>query len=1044
MNSFSTAHRAYLARDFLDDLGGKADVGPPDRIVPQAASLAMMKIAGISRFWQDERAEAVSLRTLNEDMLAGFSAQRIPLIYLIRGGSRSIEVFWGTGSFGPDQGAVSPPPDKALPILDTGLRSSFPGVRLLPLAKEDFSVPLMADSHSPSGAFVTGTPTMKRGDEADLGQIERLIRGLYGSNWCYVVVAVPVDEPQVVSFHNSVLNEIRIVEDAQTSAAAANPVAVLYKQDLATLGKKSDLGRRLGMWHTAASFLCDDPAVFNRAKAVIKAVFGGEGSRPDPVRIVDCHHLAPWLGQLAQITVPPPAAPGTIRYPFKYLSLLTSRELSVLTRLPCQEMPGYFVRDSARFDIASHTKPGLKALEVGEVTHHGTMMGYPYRQAIRDLDKHGLIAGATGTGKTNTVFHLLRQIHGAGISFMVIEPAKTEYRGLAATELGGQLQIFTLADENTSPFRLNPFEILPGVSVQTHIDHLKSVFNASFVMYAPMPYVLETCIHEIYRDRGWDLVTGNNVRGQHHNAHPTLTDLYRKVDQVVDRLGYEAKITMDVKAALKTRIGSLRIGGKGLMLDTAKSIPMTSLLEKSTVLELEAVGDDDEKAFLIGLLLIFLYEHYSAQGIPQDAGLRHVTVIEEAHRLLKNVPPVLDTEQANMKGKAVETFCNILSEIRAYGEGFLVAEQIPSKLASDIIKNTGLKIMHRIVAEEDRSLLGSSMNLDRQQGRRVSSLAVGEAVVYGQADDSPVLVAVPYRKFEGWDIGKSDQQRLIRKAMADFSRQMGNDLVHFVSCPRFCNERCNYGTEVGDIVEASEFQEIWSRYVVSAMIHQAALKTELPSVLQAINKYRRDTGSRPGFVWCALIQAAETHFETIGRNYGWGFQPQEDLTGEFLSQLSSHLPGDCRGQSLSSGAGGGKEGNRIELQNMYGQLCRVDHYPYEGCRTVCNDNLCLFRYSLQPLLADDRLKRNFAGALSSFQGDEMWRKLAGVCAAALRRSITNEAPDDHKRRAAVCFAIQVAESMLSLDLYARKKIVLSVARLFERSEYLNSASDATE
>ena len=298
-----------------------------------------------------------------------------------------------------------------------------------------------------------------------------------------------------------------------------------------------------------------------------------------------------------------------------------------------EEYPGYEVVDHARFDVY-HRPISETKIEVGEISDQGFTLDTKYYLKLIDLTKHALVVGTTGSGKTNTIFFLLRQLQENGIPFIVIEPVKSEYRKLLHDEtFSNVVRIFTLGENNISPLRLNPFEILPGVNVQTHIDILRSLFNASFVMYSPVPYVLDRCLHEIYEDKGWDLSTNINARGTHVNSMPTLTDLYSKVDDVVDRLGYEVRLSMDIKASLKTRINSLRIGSKGLMLDTRKSVPLSFLLERPTILELQYVGDDEEKAFVMGLLFSSVYESYISQGFNEETSLKHITVIEEAHRL---------------------------------------------------------------------------------------------------------------------------------------------------------------------------------------------------------------------------------------------------------------------------------------------------------------------------------------------------------------------------------------------------------------------------
>ncbi|MGH3993129.1 MAG: ATP-binding protein, partial [Pseudonocardiaceae bacterium] len=369
----------------------------------------------------------------------------------------------------------------------------------------------------------------------------------------------------------------------------------------------------------------------------------------------------------------------------------------------------------------------------------------PYTVAPRALTRHTLVAGTTGSGKTNTVLALLFALAERGVPFLVIEPAKSEYRALLAhSGFGEHVQVFTPGTETVSPFRLNPFEVGPGESVAGHLDLLRAAFNASFGMWTPLPQVLEQCLHEIYVDAGWDLATDRNQRldadSDRTLAFPTLTDLLAKVPDVVRRAGYEERIEADIRAALVTRLRSLRVGGKGAMLDVARSIPMDALLARPTVLELEWLGDDDDKALVMGLLLVRIAEHRRAAG--QAGELVHVTVIEEAHRLLSRVQPRSSEESADPRGRAVETFVNLLAEIRAYGQGIVVADQVPLRLAPEILKNTNLKIAHRTVAAEDREALAGAMAMDAAQARALTSLPAGRAAVFSGGDDTPLLVDV--------------------------------------------------------------------------------------------------------------------------------------------------------------------------------------------------------------------------------------------------------------------------------------------------------------
>lgn len=1026
MSSFSTKHIGYLERDYLDSLQGKVEENIGDFFVPEADSIRFVKVVGISKSWEQYKEKIISLRYLMDDTIAGLYGEKIPLIYLIVGEPSKVNVFVGTYPNKDGGSGISQKSDGNLSALTTSLKSSYPGIDLVELDENNLQE--VIESFNFAG-IIMGTPTAKVGTEKiGVEQVERLIRGLYGTNWVYMVIAKPVVESEIVKLFNSILKEQQIVANAEKRANMTSSIADNYQELLGILLDKLELSKTQGMWHTAIYALSQDEKVFNHAKSVIKAVFGGKESRPDPIRVLECHNLKERIHKFAHITTPCPSPYGEIQYPFKYLNLLNSLELTSLVHLPTEEMPGYFVKDYARFDVASHQKTGDDLIEIGEVIDRGNKMGYKYRMEVEDLDRHALIVGMTGSGKTNTIFHLLKQVWEKGIPFMVIEPVKTEYRKLLNDEFYKDLQVFTLGDDNTSPFRLNPFEIMPGVSVQTHIDLLKSVFNASFILYAPMPYVLEQCIHEIYEDKGWDLVTSENKRGFHTNAQPTLTDLYRKIDPVVNRLGYEKRITMDVRSALKTRINSLRIGGKGLMLDTRKSISINTLIKQPTVLELEQVGDDDEKAFIIGLLLTFLHEYYVSKGLKEGTSLSHITVVEEAHRLFKNVPTIQDTELANMRGKAVETFCNILSEIRAYGEGFFIAEQIPSKLAPDIVKNTNLKILHRIVAEDDRIIMGGTMNLKDEQERYVATLSVGKAAVYSEVDDNSILVKVPYGKIESPDLSKIEENIHIHETMKSITKEMPEIFVPFENCSIYCKNVCKYKKEAENIVENSEFIEISARYILSAVMHDLALFEGFPQLIQNINKFRKRSDSDSGIVLCTLINGTDYYFESLGQQYGWKYSDAESLKKDFLSLMNDIVLKRDEQSTIRSSLSDEERKRVMSFQNKYKNLCERKYYPFAGCEKVCSDKICLYRYNVKLLLTDSRVDAKFSNTLSR-SGDKIWMKLGEVCQISSRRVISKDVSAEEKRKIALCFAIQKAESNLDMDFFLREKIVTSMIKL---------------
>ncbi len=543
------------------------------------------------------------------------------------------------------------------------------------------------------------------------------------ADWLYVVICNPLVRQQARGWLEQCAREIQVVTESflNRDIQKANRLATHYVKILEKTIARLKTGFTEGLWANGVYFLSSDSTEVGLS--LLLPVFSGERSEPEPIR----GHLCVSGGTAPSFT-----------------NLLTSREALCFMRLPEREYQGYRLRERILFDqdLADLSGAGVS---VGAIISSNTVSNRQARIPVDHLTRHGLVVGTTGSGKTNTLFNILlslwREHH---VPFLVIEPTKSEYRNLI--HLVDNLLVFTLGDETpgaSSPFRLNPFQFPEGVPLQTHISHLTAAFNASFVMYAPMPQVLEECLYEIYRDKGWNLVSSRSPRGFSRGAFPTLTDLYDKIDVVVNRLGYEERIAMDIRSALKIRINNLRLGGKGLMLDTVESVPIGEILRQPTVLELRAMGNDDEKTFVMGLLLTAIYEHYEANpGQGNNGRLRHLTLIEEAHRLLKNVPTEKTSEdQANMKGRAVEAFCNMLSEVRAYGEGILVAEQIPTKLAPDILKNTGMKILHRLVAKEEREAMGHAMNLDEPQMRHAATLGQGEAIFFREGFDRPYLIA---------------------------------------------------------------------------------------------------------------------------------------------------------------------------------------------------------------------------------------------------------------------------------------------------------------
>jgi hypothetical protein len=423
----------------------------------------------------------------------------------------------------------------------------------------------------------------------------------------------------------------------------------------------------------------------------------------------------------------------------------TAGALSALAGLPRREVPGLRVLDSGYFDVTSETEDGghgsAPVIELGAILDASDRPVGTFRVPLATLNRHSFVTGATGAGKSQTVRHILEQCSRAGLPWLAIEPAKSEYAAMGGRIEGiGEVTVINPTDPHAVPLSVNPLAPEPGYPVQAHIDMVRALFAAAFDAEEPFPQIMSQALQRVYEQAGWDVVTGAGVPGAPvAPAVPALAQLQRAALEVIADVGYGPELAADVRGFVDVRLRSLRVGSAGRFFEGGHPADVGELLRRNVVLNLEDVANDEDKAFLIGTLIIRLVEHLRLQARRErPAGLRHVIVIEEAHRLLRNRPA-----QDRAGAHAVELFAGLLAEVRAYGEGIVVAEQIPVKLVPDVVKNTALKVVHRLPAHDDRHVVGAAMNLDDEQSRQVVSLPPGVAAVFADGMDRPLRIRVP-------------------------------------------------------------------------------------------------------------------------------------------------------------------------------------------------------------------------------------------------------------------------------------------------------------
>jgi len=418
--------------------------------------------------------------------------------------------------------------------------------------------------------------------------------------------------------------------------------------------------------------------------------------------------------------------------------------LAALARAPEAEVPGVRLALRPEFDVTPELTAAGPSVQIGQVLDRNLVPAGPFTVPAESLNRHVFVCGATGSGKSQTVRSLLESATGLGVPWLVIEPAKSEYRLMASRIPGSEVIRVRPGEPDAVAAGLNPLEPAAAADgtrfpLQAHADLVRALFTASFQAEEPFPQVLGAALTRAYEGAGWDLALGEPRRAGQGAAYPSLAGLLRAAERVVGEIGYSQRVTDDVIGFIRVRLASLRRGTTGRFLDSGHPVDFAALLRTNVVLELEDIGDDADKAFLMGTVLIRLAEHLRlAHRAGSAPGLRHLTVIEEAHRLLRKP----GTGAGGAAGHAVELFAGLLAEVRAYGEGLVIAEQVPGRLLPDVIKNTAVKIVHRLPAADDRDVVGATVNATRAQSRYLVTLRPGQAAAFADGMDFPVLVQV--------------------------------------------------------------------------------------------------------------------------------------------------------------------------------------------------------------------------------------------------------------------------------------------------------------
>lgn len=425
-------------------------------------------------------------------------------------------------------------------------------------------------------------------------------------------------------------------------------------------------------------------------------------------------------------------------------TMLSSKEVAIIIGLPRKSVPGFPVVEHVTLGkevVKLNNYENCKSFELGCIFDQGIDM--PNNKVLLDvksLTQHVFVTGSTGCGKSETVYKLIDSVRKANAKFLIIEPAKGEYKNVFGTE-----HIFGTNPLISNLLRINPFKFTQGVHVLEHADRLIEIFNVCWPMYAAMPAVLKEAVLNSYEDCGWDLIKSKNKYSE--NIFPTFSDLIWELEMVIEASSYSEEVKSNYKGSLVTRVKSLANGINGEIF-SSKEIGDDILFDENVIVDLSRIGSQETKALIMGVLIMRLNEYRANSRIEANSDLRHVTILEEAHNILKRCSQEQSMEGSNIAGKSVEMISNAIAEMRTYGEGFIIVDQSPGAVDISAIRNTNTKIIMRLPEDSDRKIAGKSAAMKDNQVDEIAKLPTGVAVVYQNDWEDPVLCHINMYKGE--------------------------------------------------------------------------------------------------------------------------------------------------------------------------------------------------------------------------------------------------------------------------------------------------------
>ena len=508
-----------------------------------------------------------------------------------------------------------------------------------------------------------------------------------------------------------------------------------------------------GIWNVAGYFISDDMSAAEIAASNYRSLMNGENSgrevsainswRQNDISIPGNYtDLTTYLSRFAHPKFIYGHDGGYSVYT-DASTVISGKELGLHLGLPRATISGLPVIQHAEFGkevITYHLFSKEEELNpderitLGRVFDLGQITNKKVELINKSLNMHTFITGSTGSGKSNTVYQMLAELHQDRIPFLVIEPAKGEYKDVFGN--WSDVNVFS-TNPNIAPLiNINPFKFPESIHVLEHVDGLVEIFSVCWPMYDAMPAFFKDAILRSYEEVGWDL--GSSTYDGSEPEYPDFEVLVEQLNRLIEESDYASDIKSNYRGALVTRVKSLAVGLNKFIF-TSEQTPYEVLFDQNCILDISRVKSTETKALIMGLMVYILNEYRVDRKTENNNGLKHVTVLEEAHNLLKNTSGGGSSE---LIGKSVEMLTQTIAEIRTYGEGFIIVDQSPSSVDISAIKNTNTKIVLRTPEANDRDAVGRSIGLSADQVNEIAKLPSGVAVVYQNDWVSPVLTMI--------------------------------------------------------------------------------------------------------------------------------------------------------------------------------------------------------------------------------------------------------------------------------------------------------------